>query len=133
MEYSESVLRPYSMYSAGVDDLMPQHINLDFLTTRKFFCELDEHNCDEMALILIVDDNMFNIVTLQTMLELQFKVKSEKATNGHEAVRKVMERKALCACGEPRPVYNLIFMDCNMPIMDGFEATEEIRKLDFIN
>lgn len=25
--------------------------------------------------------------------------------------------------------YNLIIMDCGMPVMDGFEATEKIRKL----
>ena len=25
-------------------------------------------------------------------------------------------------------IYGLIFMDCNMPIMDGYESTESIRK-----
>jgi CheY-like chemotaxis protein len=67
------------------------------------------------------------------MLEFQFKIKSDKATNGNEAVRKVMDRRAPCYCGKSHPQYEIIFMDCNMPIMDGFEATEEIRKFDFID
>ena len=29
-------------------------------------------------------------------------------------------------CGES---YSLIFMDCNMPVMDGFQATTEIRQV----
>lgn len=42
--------------------------------------------------ILVVDDNIFNIVTLQTLLELQFHQSSDKATNGLEAVKKVKAR-----------------------------------------
>ena len=89
---------------------------------------------EKLPTILIVDDNIFNIITLETMIELQFQIKVDKATNGLEAVNKVKERRQLMnVCGNTQPFYSLIFMDCNMPIMDGFEATEEIRKLDFID
>ncbi len=46
------------------------------------------------------------------------------AHNGEQAVQKVIDKtKNECCKG-----YGLIFMDCNMPVMDGFEATVEIRK-----
>jgi CheY-like chemotaxis protein len=34
-----------------------------------------------------------------------------------------------CLCGQHPPTYPLIFMDVNMPIKDGIEATKEILEL----
>ncbi len=53
--------------------------------------------------------------------------------NGKEALKFVEDRNARtlkdpCLCPRKRKNYKLIFMDCNMPIMDGFQATTEIRK-----
>lgn len=45
-----------------------------------------------------------------------------KATNGREAVDKVIK-----AHEGGKFSYGLIFMDCSMPIMDGYEASDEIK------
>jgi PleD family two-component response regulator len=42
--------------------------------------------------ILVVDDNVFNIMTLQTMLEVSLKLKSDRALNGKEAVELIKRR-----------------------------------------
>ena len=82
-----------------------------------------------------MDDNIFNIVALQTVLEYELKLSSERALNGLEALTKVQERELAihsepCVCGSPNgnSNYRVIFMDCNMPIMDGFQATSKIRE-----
>ena len=79
--------------------------------------------------ILIVDDEKFNCDILMSFLMI-LGVKNrnnvaELAHNGQEAVKKIQDS---IDQGDPYK-FNIIFMDCNMPFMDGFEATQEIRKI----
>ncbi|CAK69149.1 unnamed protein product (macronuclear) [Paramecium tetraurelia] len=74
----------------------------------------------EQPHILIVDDEMINIISLKILLS-QFNIKCTSAFNGLEAVNKIKESNEK---------FNVIFMDVNMPIMDGFQATEQILKFD---
>ena len=67
-----------------------------------------------------MDDNDFNSVTLQEVINQTYHLSSEVASNGLEALNMVKERPF----GNP---YKLILMDCMMPIMDGFTATRAIR------
>ena len=72
--------------------------------------------------ILISDDNESNIYVLEMLIDEWFnenniiKYKVDSALNGKEAVEKVEN------C-----IYDIIFLDIMMPIMDGFEALELIR------
>jgi signal transduction histidine kinase/CheY-like chemotaxis protein/HPt (histidine-containing phosphotransfer) domain-containing protein len=68
------------------------------------------------AHVLLVEDNPVNLEVGVGILE-SFGCKVETAANGVEALDQYAGGK-----------YAVIFMDCQMPEMDGFEATAEIRK-----
>lgn len=65
---------------------------------------------------LVVEDNPSNQLIIEKLLQkLNFAV--ELADNGEEGVKKALEND-----------FDVIFMDCQMPIMDGYQATEILRK-----
>ena len=66
--------------------------------------------------VLLVEDNVTNQKVAQLMLR-RCGVTVDIANHGQEALDKMLEKK-----------YDLILMDCQMPVMDGFEATQKIRE-----
>ncbi len=70
--------------------------------------------------IMVVEDNKTNQFIAKSILE-QSGYTVSIAENGQEAVKLFTENPN---------VFDLILMDLHMPIMDGYEATELIRKID---
>lgn len=68
--------------------------------------------------ILIVEDNLVNQKVAAKMVA-KFGFTSDMAVNGAQAVELFKENK-----------YAIILMDCQMPVMDGYEATARIRELE---
>lgn len=68
--------------------------------------------------VLICEDNLVNMKVAEAIMT-SFGFEIDKVENGLEAINKFNHLH-----------YDLILMDCMMPIKDGYEATVEIRKIE---
>jgi len=101
-EHEESMLEKYIEESLQVEDVT--------------------ENKSEKPWCLVVDDNPFNLmVACHIMEERGYRVKT--ALNGKEAVNQTKEH-ALQGLS-----FRLTLMDCQMPVMDGYQATKIIKEM----
>lgn len=116
--------------NAGIDKLMPKPFFVSNLRkaieqikgenkkdAAKATVETDENVLKDKR-ILVVDDNEINLEIFVDLLETEG-AKITTAVNGQDAVKKFEDS----AVGE----FELIFMDVQMPIMNGHDATRAIR------
>lgn len=71
--------------------------------------------------VLLVEDNVINLKLLEQFMK-RLKVRWKSAMNGKEAV-------AMWRTGG----FHLVLMDIQLPVMNGLDATKEIRRLEAVN
>ena len=101
----ETLLNAIGQKQNNRTDTIPASVNADFKNKQ----------------ILLVEDNELNSeIAVEILKEYGFRV--DTAENGVEAVERIRNSTP----GE----YDLVLMDVQMPVMNGYEATHQIRSLD---
>lgn len=68
-----------------------------------------------------MEDNELNLEIIQTILS-EYHIQTDSVVNGKQAVERMKVT--------PEGTYDMILMDIMMPVMNGLEATENIRGLE---
>ncbi len=105
---------------SALDDVVPRPVRPDaviraFQSQERARPRLAQTNQTFVGKVLLVEDNPVNQRVASLLLK-RFGLIPDVAENGAVAVAMAASTR-----------YDLIFMDCQMPVMDGFEATRAIR------
>ena len=104
MKFSTS----YSLKGACVEVAVPcQKINYGSLSKKV------------VKVALVVEDNPANAMVLSSILA-KMGIESDVVVNGQEALQILLDKK-----------FDVVFMDLQMPVMDGLKATEELKKRSY--
>ncbi len=118
--YSKNLLRVLSELEIPIPS---ESYNTENQTTENFKKNQLRDVVITPRVILVAEDNTVNQMVIEKMLQ-RLGHQCEIVNNGREA----MERYAAqCVNGKP---YDIVLMDCEMPIMDGYEATQAIRRYE---
>jgi|SRR6185312_5125437 len=77
------------------------------------------------SILLIEDDKITNYINERLIERLDVTLSIETALNGLDAIKMLLSKKEK---GLPMP--NLILLDINMPVMDGFEFLQKYHALE---
>lgn len=88
---------------------------------------IDKKNCEMTLKILIADDNPFNSFVLSGFFQRfqKAKIKYDTACNGLECITKFQQNNAAPNINS----FDLIFLDCLMPVKTGYDAAYEIKEM----
>ncbi|SFK86702.1 Signal transduction histidine kinase [Nitrosomonas aestuarii] len=110
--YIHKPIRQSDLYNVIADILSAVPVDSQFPVVNKKI-----HEKDLQGVLLLAEDNPVNQQVARAMLQ-SVGLQMELASNGQEAYQMVKNN-----------YYDLVFMDCQMPVMDGYEATKLIREL----
>lgn len=102
-------------------DPLSDHINSAAKKAEKLLADDVEKSVSKnLFKILVVEDNHINREVITLFFE-EWGLSYETASDGQEALEKLM-----ASAGE-KETYHMILMDCQMPMLDGYQTTREIR------